>query len=235
MFLVQISNFNLTTFCCIFENGRSDFGSPLAPKGIHIFRYGDERSPCGDGRAAGTRAQGECETRAPSSAAPAFARACEAPAPSAAATLQLGLRGRVQFAALPAARAPSRAAGICTSAQRSLGPPCLRSTRPVFVMHVRTLTVRVGNRYVGAEGHGVVRTETLNPKPLTVRAGMLGQKLMGMASAPGNIVAALGRPLHMVSSFYSARDSDFYLLALPSSLELTLLHFLYLLYLLLIH
>lgn len=75
----------------------------------------------------------------------------------------------------------------------------------------------------------------LNPKPLTVRAGMLGQKLMGMASAPGNIVAALGRPLHMVSSFYSARDSDFYLLALPSSLELTLLHFLYLLYLLLIH
>ena len=27
---------------------------------------------------------------------------------------------------------------------------------------------------------------------------MLSQKLMGMASAPGNIVAALGRPVHMV-------------------------------------
>lgn len=36
---------------------------------------------------------------------------------------------------------------------------------------------------------------------------------MGMASAPGNIVAALGRPLHMDSagnsdSFYKARESD---------------------------
>lgn len=28
---------------------------------------------------------------------------------------------------------------------------------------------------------------------------MLSQKLMGMASAPGNIVAALGRPVHMVT------------------------------------
>ena len=32
------------------------------------------------------------------------------------------------------------------------------------------------------------------------RAEMLSQKLMGMASAPGNIVAALGRPVHMVST-----------------------------------
>eukprot|EP00293_Proteomonas_sulcata_P011837 CAMPEP_0184308598 /NCGR_PEP_ID=MMETSP1049-20130417/17005_1 /TAXON_ID=77928 /ORGANISM="Proteomonas sulcata, Strain CCMP704" /LENGTH=61 /DNA_ID=CAMNT_0026621311 /DNA_START=227 /DNA_END=412 /DNA_ORIENTATION=+ len=39
------------------------------------------------------------------------------------------------------------------------------------------------------------------------------QKLMGMASAPGNIVAALGQPVHMDStgnsdSFYKARESN---------------------------
>eukprot|EP00286_Rhodomonas_abbreviata_P016902 CAMPEP_0181320714 /NCGR_PEP_ID=MMETSP1101-20121128/18275_1 /TAXON_ID=46948 /ORGANISM="Rhodomonas abbreviata, Strain Caron Lab Isolate" /LENGTH=59 /DNA_ID=CAMNT_0023428445 /DNA_START=503 /DNA_END=682 /DNA_ORIENTATION=+ len=38
-------------------------------------------------------------------------------------------------------------------------------------------------------------------------------KLMGMASAPGNIVAALGQPVHMDSSgdhdsFYRARQSN---------------------------
>jgi hypothetical protein len=66
---------------------------------------------------------------------------------------------------------------------------------------------------LGQKLMGMASAETLNPKPLTVRSDMLGQKLMGMASAPGNIVAALGRPLHMDSagnndSFYRARDSD---------------------------
>ena len=41
---------------------------------------------------------------------------------------------------------------------------------------------------------------------------MIG-KLMGMASAPGNIVAALGQPVHMDAtgnsdSFYRARESN---------------------------
>ena len=37
---------------------------------------------------------------------------------------------------------------------------------------------------------------------------MLGQKLMGMASAPGNIVAALGRPVHMVMSLDAAKHAS---------------------------
>ncbi len=37
-----------------------------------------------------------------------------------------------------------------------------------------------------------------DPNLVTVCAGIMLQKMMGMASAPGNIVASLGRPIHMV-------------------------------------